>query len=40
MKMVTETDSQYRTAVLHGATRQQYKGGFPDDIFVWPEVES
>lgn len=38
MRQVTETDRQYTWVVaMHGPVRPQLKGGFPADIFVWPE---
>lgn len=38
MRQVTETDQEYRRLVaMHGPIRPQLKGGFPEDIFVWPE---
>lgn len=39
MKMLTETDEEYSN-MKWGASppyRPQYRGGFPEDIFVWPE---
>ena len=38
MRQVAETEEQYAYVVaMHGAFRPRYKGGFPEDIFVWPE---
>lgn len=49
MRLVTETDEEYRRATAGDwricksgfidprSVRPQFKGGFPDDIFVWPE---
>lgn len=39
MRQVTETDQHYAWVVaMHGPVRPQLKGGFPTDVFVWPEV--
>jgi len=39
MRQVTETDQQYaRLVAMHGQVRPQLKGGFPVDVFVWPEA--
>jgi hypothetical protein len=38
MCLVAESDRDYRRFVaMHGPVRPQLKGGFPDDVFVWPE---
>jgi len=39
MRQCTEDDDEYRRtmAMAGGAYRKQLKGGFPDDVFVWPE---
>ena len=38
MRHVTETDGEYaRMITMHGIVRKQLRGGFPDDVFVWPE---
>jgi len=40
MRLVSETDEQYRRMRSNwdnGKLRAQLKGGFPDDVFVWPE---
>jgi hypothetical protein len=39
MRMVTESDRDYaRFASQHGPVRPQFTGGFPSDVFVWPEL--
>jgi hypothetical protein len=39
MRQVTETDQQYaRLVAMYGPIRTQYNGGFPEDVFVWPEA--
>jgi len=39
MRQVTETDQRYAWVVaMHGPIRPQFKGMFPEDVFVWPEA--
>ena len=39
MRQCTESDEDYRRTMSFAgrAYRKQLKGGFPDDVFVWPE---
>lgn len=39
MRLVEEDDDEYaRLRSMHGSSfRPQYRGGFPPDVFVWPE---
>ena len=38
IREVEENDMEYKLALLCGEDRNQFKGGFPDNAFVWPEV--
>jgi hypothetical protein len=45
MRLITESDADYQKARLNFINdgwagrdfRPQFKGGFPDNVFVWPE---
>lgn len=40
MRLITESDEDYRRYLVNvrGTPRPQLRGGFPADVFVWPEV--